>query len=243
MGSSGVVTAKKAGTATITCTLSNGKKATCKITVVTSSTKKTTSAGTTMKLNKSWSSSSVVSVPKGATVYQYASSGNWRKVKYGSNYGWIYNKAFGVSKNYSSISTSTLPTVVDDILFDTGTSIKSIFNYVYNMGYRSGSNGSVESLCVYMLKNGRGACYHHAALLYYMLDRAGYDALIVQGKDLYTGGGPHAWCMVKTNGNWRHIDATAISGLTTGSNRFYLVKDSVISPYFSWDRTKYPAAK
>ncbi|MCD8328226.1 MAG: hypothetical protein LUC25_03915 [Ruminococcus sp.] len=44
--------------------------------------------------------------------------------------------------------------------------------------------------------------------------------------------------MVKVDGNWRHIDPTPSATLSV----FYLVKDSVIAPYFSWDRSKYPAA-
>lgn len=95
-----------------------------------------------------------------------------------------------------------MPTVVDDILFDTGTSLKSMFNYAYSMRYRYVSNDSIENLCVYILKYGRGACYHHAALLYYMMDRAGYEAIIIRdGIDDYTGGGPHNWCYGK--GRWK----------------------------------------
>ena len=239
----GLINAKAKGNTIVTVKLSNGTKADCKVQVISDTIKKKTTKKTTLRVEPRWDSGTVATVNGGTTVYQYDQTGNWMKVKAGSNYGWIYNKALGVSKNYTKINTQTLPTVADDILFDIGTSMKSIYNYVYNIGYRRVANDNVKNLCVYILQNGRGACYHHAALLYYLLDRAGYEALIVNGIDLYTGGGPHAWCMVKTNGKWRHIDPTAITGLTTGSYRFYLVTDAVIKPYFVWDRSKYPAAK
>lgn len=166
-------------------------------------------------------------------------NGAWIKVRYGSNIGWVYNKSFNTSiKNYSSIDTNTLPVIIDDWIFDNGKDIRTIYNYVVRkISYRNLSNDTVENLCVHVLRYGTGACYHYGALLYYMLDRAGYDTLIVDGIDLYTDGGPHRWNMVKVNGYWYHIDATPIIGLP----EYYLVKDSDISGVFSWDRNKYPA--
>ena len=234
----GLVTAKKLGTTTVTATAYNGKKVSCTVAVVS---KKNAVAvnGSVIKNKAAWSGKTIGSFKSGAKLNQISKSGCWIKVEYNGNIGYVYNKAFGARSNYSSVNKSTLPIVVDDWLFSNGTGIKNIFNYCYSVGYSSLPKESMEDMCVRAIKMRMGACYHHAALLKYMLERAGYSSIYVEGIDKYTGGGPHAWTIVKTNDGWRHIDATQVRGLQT----FYLVKDSVISPYFKWDRSKYPAAK
>ena len=234
----GLVTAKKLGTTTVTATAYNGKKVSCTVAVVS---KKNAVAvnGSVIKNKAAWSGKTIGSFKSGAKLNQISKSGCWIKVEYNGNIGYVYNKTFGTRSNYSSVNKNTLPIVVDDWLFSNGTGIKNIFNYCYSVGYSSLPKESMEDMCVRAIKMRMGACYHHAALLKYMLERAGYSSIYVEGIDKYTGGGPHAWTMVKTNDGWRHIDATQVRGLQT----FYLVKDSVISPYFKWDRSKYPAAK
>lgn len=234
----GLVTAKKLGTTTVTATAYNGKKVSCTVAVVS---KKNAVAvnGSVIKNKAAWSGKNIGSFKSGAKLNQITKSGCWIKVEYNGNIGYVYNRSFGVKSNYSSINKSTLPIVVDDWFFSNGTGIKGIFNYCYSVSYSSLPKEGMEDMCVRAIKMRMGACYHHAALLKYMLERAGYSSIYVEGIDKYTGGGPHAWTMVKTNDGWRHIDATQVRGLQT----FYLVKDSVISPYFKWDRNKYPAAK
>ena len=234
----GLVTAKRLGTTTVTATAYNGKKVSCMVAVVS---KKNAVAvrGSVIKNKAAWSGKNIGSFKSGAKLNQITKSGCWIKVEYNGNIGYVYNRSFGVKSNYSSINKSTLPIVVDDWFFSNGTGIKGIFNYCYSVSYSSLPKEGMEDMCVRAIKMRMGACYHHAALLKYMLERAGYSSIYVEGIDKYTGGGPHAWTMVKTNDGWRHIDATQVRGLQT----FYLVKDSVISPYFKWDRNKYPAAK
>ncbi len=234
----GLVTAKKLGTTTVIATAYNGKKVSCTVAVVSKKNAVAVS-GSVIKNKAAWSGKTIASFKSGAKLNQISKSGCWIKVEYNGNIGYVYNKTFGVRSNYSSVNKSTLPIVVDDWLFSNGTGIKNIFNYCYSVGYSSLPKESMEDMCVRAIKMRMGACYHHAALLKYMLERAGYSSIYVEGIDKYTGGGPHAWTMVKTNDGWRHIDATQVRGLQT----FYLVKDSVISPYFKWDRSKYPAAK
>ena len=112
-------------------------------------------------------------LPKGTavTVFQTSDDGRWMKAQYGDNYGWIYNRALGAGKNYSSINLSTLPAVADDIVFDLNLNKRRIYNYVYDIGYRNTGNDTTENLCVDALRYGTGSCYHHAALLNYLYNR------------------------------------------------------------------------
>lgn len=234
---SGDVIAYKSGTVTVTAETENGIKAQCIVHIypVDSRTFKVNSK---VMSSSAWDSTTITTLQKGTQAFVLETKGAWLKIRYGGDTGWVYNKSFNTSiKNYSTIDTSTLPVIIDDWIFDNGTAIKTIFNYVRSrISYRNLGNDTVENLCVHVLRYGTGACYHYGALLYYMLDRAGYEALIVDGIDLYTGGGPHRWNMVKVGGSWYHIDATPIIGLPD----YYLVKDSDIAGVFSWDRNKYP---
>ena len=249
VGAGGKVTAKKAGTSVVTATSYNGKIAEINVTVLnqTGYTKTTTSAATTMRAEAGWKYPSVASVPKGATVYRYANStdGKWYKVKYGNSYGWMYNKAFGVKKNYTTIDNSTLPTVADDLIFDTGTSQRKLYDRVYDVPYRNSDKDTTENLCVEAFKYGRGSCYHHAALVNYLYNRCGWQTITVVGIDDLTGGSDHAWCLTKTANGWRHVDAQQIityNGTFSNANQ-YFVTDKHISQFFRWERSKYPAAE
>lgn len=234
----GLIKALKPGTVVITAETENGVKAECKVEIYAVDSRSFVTS-TSLMSNAAWDSDVITSVSNGSKAYVLETKGTWIKVRYGSNIGWVYNKSFDTSiKNYSTIDTNTLPIIIDDWIFDNGRDIRTIYNYVTRkISYRNLRDDTVENLCVHVLRYGTGACYHYGAMLYYMLDRAGYDTLIVDGIDDYTGGGPHRWNMVKVNGNWYHIDATPIIGLP----EYYLVTDSVIEQVFSWDRDKYPA--
>lgn len=236
--SKGEVTAKKLGTATVTATSYNGKKVKCTVAVVSGKDVEAV-VDSVIKDGAGWSGKTISSFKAGTKFNQISRKGYWIQVEHNGNIGYVYNKAFGAKSNYNSINKNTLPIVIDDWFFSNGIGIKSIFDYCYKVNYSSLPKESMEDMCVRAVKMKTGACYHHAALLDYMLKRAGYTSLYVDGIDKYTGGDPHAWTMVKTSDGWRHIDATQIRGLQT----FYLVKDSDMNPYFSWDRKKYPAAK
>lgn len=204
---------------------------------VYSNTAKKTIASTTLQSGASWKSSSALTLKYGSYVNPVRTNGRWLLVRYGERTGYVYNLAFGGTRNYSAITTSTLPVVADDIIYSKGKSIYNLYHYVNSMGYVSIRNDSLENLCVHILKYRRGACYHRAALLYYLLDRAGFEVVRVNdGIDNYTGGDPHNWCIIKTAQGWRHIDPTPIIGVTP----IYLEKDARVATLFSWNRSKYP---
>ena len=72
--------------------------------------------------------------------------------------------------------------------------------------------GDNVDMAVYALRYNRGACYHFAALTYYMLRAAGYEAMIINGSGLDTTGdgvpdaAEHYWNLVKVDGVWYHYD-------------------------------------
>lgn len=245
----GVVKAVGKGYATITATAYNGKKASVTVTVAESagSTVKTTTAAVGLRKDASWKAGNIVVLAKGTKVTAFGTSadGRWVKAKYGNSCGWIYNKALGVSKNYSSITLQTLPAVADDLLFDLNLNRRNIYDYVYDIGYRNSDNAATETLCVEALKYGRGSCYHHAAMINYLYNRCGYETITVVGIDNLTGGSDHAWCLTKTADGWRHVDAQQIityDGVFNNKNQYY-VTDQHISQFFTWDRNSYPAAE
>lgn len=234
-------TINKPGTNILRVSVKNGDgkivSANTEISVI-SNTKLNVIYNTRMMDSPEWAGNSLGSVGAGTKAELVEKSGRWYKVYCNGKIGWIYNLAFNGGKNYSTITTSTLPAVVDDYIFNNGRDIRTLFNFALCTGYCSMNKDTLENMCVYILKYRRGACYQRAAILYYFLERAGYDVVRVSdGIDKYTGNSPHNWVIVKTGDGWRHIDPTPVIGLPT----FYLVRDRDVSPYFAWDRNKYPA--
>lgn len=203
-----------------------------KFTVEVYSESKKTTAYTDLMKEARWSSGVLTYVPRGSTVYMYSKSGDWYKVLYGQTMGWMHKSAFGISDG------TGLETMADNIIAQYGTSIQSLYNYANWTGYTGMNDLGYRDNIAYIMRYRRGACYQRACLLCFLLDRAGYTVIRVSnGIDRYTGGSPHNWVIISTNQGWRHIDPTPVIGL----GKFYLVTDYAISPYFSWDRKKYPA--
>ncbi len=232
----GVVTAKKYGSATITAKTFNGKTASCAVIVPLQKNAATVRASV-IKDKAAWSGKTLVSFQKGAKMNKLSTSGNWVKVEYNGTIGYVYNKAFTNKANYSSITVSSLPSVADDWLFDNGTGIKTIFDYASVMYYTTAPKLSIEEMVVRGMKLRNGACYYYASLVYYLLDRAGYEVIIVEGKS--SPQSEHWWNMVKTSQGWRHYDATPFNS----HQRLYGTTDRQTAQYYTWDRTKYPAAQ
>ena len=185
-----------------------------------------------------WASKCAGRVYSGEEVRVIKISGRWFQVVSGKDVGWVYNMTFRNEGNYSTINEDNLPVIADDIIFTKGRDIRSLYNYVYFMSYSTDGKKSLEEMCVFMLRYRRGACYHRAALLYYLLDRAGYEVYrIDDGTDKLTAGSPHNWVIIKTDEGYRHIDATPFSFMDS----FYLATDEQVEKAFDWDREKYPA--
>lgn len=89
--------------------------------------------------------------------------------------------------------------------------------------------------------NKKTVCQGYALLAYKMLTTSGIEARIVTGN----AGGPHAWNLVKINGNWYHLDCTWNDPVPDVPNKvsykYFNLQDDQLSSR-TWDKTKYPAA-
>lgn len=239
--SGGEITAAGEGTATVTGVVYNGQKADIKVTVLNDSgyTDRTTLYPTTLQKEAGWNFPSVVKVPEGAQVKQYGKSddGHWLHVKYGSNYGWIYNKAFEDITNYSKFTVDTLPVMADDLLFSIGTDKREIFDFVYAISYGANEDDTDENLCVDYFKTEKGNCFTHGAMLCYLYNRCGYETIRVVGISALDHVNEHSWCLSKTINGWKHVDAQFFTIRTADDQ--YFIDD--YSYFFNWDRDKAPA--
>lgn len=86
-------------------------------------------------------------------------------------------------------------------------------------------------------------CQGYALLSYRLLKDAGLENHIVEGT---ANGVPHAWNIVKVDGNWYHFDTTwddpAIGRSDDISYRYFNLTDEQMAADHSWSRERYPEA-
>ena len=241
----GKATAQAAGTTTVTATVYNGKSAAVTVQVLddTGYTDKTTIADTELMADSAWSAPKAGSVPAGSSVRQYGTSadGRWCKVKFGDRYGWLYNRALEDITNYTDFTLETLPVMADDLIFETGTDKRAIFDYVYRIAYSTNEDDTTENLCVDYFTTCKGSCYTHAAMLCYLYNRCGYETLRLVGESAYEGAGEHSWCLTKTENGWLHYDAQFFT--VREADEQFGVTDDTYYQWFHWDKTGVPAAE
>lgn len=105
-----------------------------------------------------------------------------------------------LSENYKELKNR-----VDEILKTTGTDIKPIFDYcVKHIKYKYIEEEDWTKMALDSLKTGRGACYHRAALLDFMLKEAGYKTRVIWRKG--EGRYQHYWNQVYVNDTWINLD-------------------------------------
>lgn len=177
-------------------------------------------------------------------VFYYGKSGSWYKIQTNKKIGYVYNKAFGIKSNIpSSLNKDNMYKMADDILFSIGTSPSAIRKYVSTLHYsRRPLLPKRDDMVLYALKYHSGACYYYAALSDYLLERAGYEHMIVKGRSSTPSN--HHWNLYKTSSGWRHLDSCPFSRLKPKYISGWT--DSMMMKYrrgFIWDRNKYPAAK
>lgn len=103
-----------------------------------------------------------------------------------------------------------------------GTTVQSCFNYVRsNMHYVRIDPDTYENMVNYALKYHRGACYHYASLLHYVLTQAGIANTIIWGTN--PEGGTHVWNQLA-------------NGLIVDScNNYYMItQDEMRAKGYSW---------
>lgn len=105
-----------------------------------------------------------------------------------------------VSEAYKELNSR-----VEEILKTTGTEIRPIYDYcVEHITYKYTEEKDWTQMALEALKTGRGACYHRAALLDFMLKKAGYKTRVIWKKDV--GAKQHYWNQVYVNGTWMNLD-------------------------------------
>lgn len=189
--------------------------------------------------NASFSPDSLGSVGAGASVSLVSKSGRWYKVSVNGITGWIYNKAFGVSANYSGrITADNVGVYADDVIFDIGTSPAAIMKYVLNTvkyAHLAEPAPGRDGRAAYAFSYRQGACYHYAAASDMLLEHAGYVHKIVEGRST---SGEHNWNIYMTASGWRYLDACPFIVYPSGFADF--TGDQVKNiRSFTWDRTKY----
>ena len=136
---------------------------------------------------------------------------------------------YGVATK-APVTVETLPLEADDIIKKCGGDYEKIFYEIRSrVRYRFMEMDTVENMCVYSLNNGKGACYNYAALYQYIMSRAGYEIITING--IPHDGGVHYWNMVKMNGKWYHFDSC---------NNYFKVSDAFMKDRYSWDYDAFP---
>lgn len=110
---------------------------------------------------------------------------------------------------------------------------------MYLTPYVNSADDTNENLCVDLLMHGKGSCYHHAAMLWYLYNRCGWETVRVAGFDVTKSESDHSWCMTKTEEGWRHVDAQFFTD-REGVDQFF-IKD--YSQYFNWYREAVPSTE
>ena len=114
-------------------------------------------------------------------------------------------------------------------------------HYSYNLT----SGGAATT----MLLTDQGVCEAYSRVYYLLTEMAGLEAHIVTG----VAGGPHAWNMVRVDGDWHHVDVTwddcitptetRESGAVDISRRYFLIDDIEMGKDHTWSISSLPSSQ
>ena len=114
-------------------------------------------------------------------------------------------------------------------------------HYSYNLT----SGGAATT----MLLTNQGVCEAYSRVYYLLTEMAGLEAHIVLG----IAGGPHAWNMVRVDGDWYHVDVTwddcitptetRESGAVDISRRYFLINDIEMGKDHKWTISSLPSSQ
>lgn len=116
-----------------------------------------------------------------------------------------------------------------------------INNAKYNTDYEENKILPEHQHTAYgVLIEGKGVCSSYAMAMHKLLDMVGIENYYITG----TGNGqPHAWNIVKIQGNYYHLDATwndTIYGEGNISHKYFNLTDSQFSEDHTWEKKDYP---
>lgn len=121
--------------------------------------------------------------------------------------------------------------------------VKFVNDYIVkNTVYSADTNLSPHSAAA-VLKEHKGVCQGYALLALKMLRELGVETLYVVGE---VNTGPHAWNLVKVDGNWYHLDTTWNDPVPDRGNivryQYFLVDDATMKLDHHWEEGDYPKA-
>jgi len=91
------------------------------------------------------------------------------------------------------------------------------------------------------LVDGTAVCQGYAESMKFLLNMVGIECKLVFGKTYEE----HAWCLVKIDGNYYHVDITwddSINDEDSVSYSYFNMSDDELVKDHTWDRSKYPEA-
>ncbi|MEK4496278.1 transglutaminase domain-containing protein [Ureibacillus sp. FSL W8-0352] len=121
--------------------------------------------------------------------------------------------------------------------------VKFVNDYIVkNTVYSTDTSLSPHSACA-VLKENKGVCQGYALLALKMLRDLGIETLYVVG-EVHTG--PHAWNLVKVDGEWYHLDTTWNDPVPDRGNavryQYFLLDDATMKLDHRWNEADYPKA-
>lgn len=131
----------------------------------------------------------------------------------------------------------------------------AVHNYIVNntrydeANYEKGTVPKEANTSYGVLINGVGVCGGYASAMDKLLKAAGVESIIISGEAGENGKyEPHAWNLVKLDGDYYHIDATWNDPVYTFNGvrkevlhfDYFNLTDKEMSRDHKWDRSKYP---
>lgn len=131
----------------------------------------------------------------------------------------------------------------------------AVHNYIANNSrydeenYRKGTVPKEANTSYGVLINGVGVCGGYASAMDKLLETAGIESIIISGEAGENGNyEPHAWNLVKLDGEYYHLDATWNDPIYTFNGvrkdvihfDYFNLTDKEISKDHKWDSDKYP---
>lgn len=121
--------------------------------------------------------------------------------------------------------------------------VKFVNDYIVkNTVYSADTTLSPHSAAAVLMEH-KGVCQGYALLALKMLRELGVETLYITGE---VNTGPHAWNLVKVNGDWYHLDTTWNDPVPDRKNmvsyKYFLVDDATMKLDHRWEEGKYPKA-
>jgi|GEM_PF-5190896 len=174
---------------------------------------------------------------------QLWSNGRW-ELKYKYPKDEIQEMQSTLSQKVTDILEETIKSDATSLEKEQGVHDYLISHIKYDSdNYDNNSIPDIDYTAYGALVNGTCVCDGYAKSMQLLLTKAGIECIHISGT--VSGGGSHAWNMVKLEGEWYHVDATwddPIPDTCTLRYTYFNQPDSVMVKNHTWDTDYYPAA-